>query len=345
MKLPLNRAMIAIAALLAIPLMVTPAAMARQAPAQSPSATTIAVGALPTGIAVDPATNRIYVANTNDGTLSVIDGYTNKVIKTIPVGPDPFGVAVDPTRNRIYVANYVYDGTLTVVDGWTNKVIATVACQHNSVDVAVNTTTNVIYVANQSSNSVNGSNLDGTLSVLNGHDDHVDHTRTVGAFLDGIAVDPQTDTVYIGNLILGTITVYDGKTNTVTGTISLPDSSAHPVAMAMDTSRDRLFVTTEHDVLYTVNGKTSQVVNTEPGFDQPQGIALDAPAQVAFVANSGDGSLAEVNTGNHSITATFTTGSSPWGVALNPVTKRLYVSNSGSGTVTVFTLSSSSQRA
>ena len=89
------------------------------------------------------------------------------------------------------------------------------------------------------------------------------------------------------------------------------------------------------DVLYTINGKTNQVVNTEPGFSAPQGIAIDPSAQVAFVANDDNGSLAEVNTGNHSITATFITGSSPWGVAFNPVTKLLYVTNSGSGSVTV----------
>ncbi|MDE2590010.1 MAG: hypothetical protein KGL95_10150, partial [Patescibacteria group bacterium] len=34
---------------------------------------------------------RVYVANSADNTISVIDSSTNTVIKTIPVGNSPFG--------------------------------------------------------------------------------------------------------------------------------------------------------------------------------------------------------------------------------------------------------------
>ncbi|MFF3684429.1 YncE family protein, partial [Streptomyces sp. NPDC002187] len=37
-----------------------------------------------------------YVANSVDGTVSVIDTATNTVTTTIPVGSGPFGVAVTP---------------------------------------------------------------------------------------------------------------------------------------------------------------------------------------------------------------------------------------------------------
>jgi len=57
MRVSLNRVVLAVAGLLAIPLVATPAAMAQQAGAQLRGTTTIRVGALPTGIAVDPATN------------------------------------------------------------------------------------------------------------------------------------------------------------------------------------------------------------------------------------------------------------------------------------------------
>jgi len=42
---------------------------------------------------VNPNANRIYVANADDNTTSVIDGKTSSVVKTIPVGSDPQGVA------------------------------------------------------------------------------------------------------------------------------------------------------------------------------------------------------------------------------------------------------------
>src|SRR5919112_1991383 len=85
----------------------------------------IPVGKTPVGIAVDPNTNRIYVSNSNNNTVSVIDGATNRVIgDPIPVGEGPFGIAVDPNTNRIYVSNYFSDNnTVSVIDGATNRVI------------------------------------------------------------------------------------------------------------------------------------------------------------------------------------------------------------------------------
>ena len=57
---------------------------------------TIPVGAVPDGVAVDPAAGTVYVANDDDNTVSVIDAATNTVTATIPVGADPDAVAADP---------------------------------------------------------------------------------------------------------------------------------------------------------------------------------------------------------------------------------------------------------
>ncbi len=57
------------------------------------------------GLAVNPATNRIYMTNSASNTVSAIDGLTNRVRTTIPVGVDPFGVAANSVTGLIYVAN------------------------------------------------------------------------------------------------------------------------------------------------------------------------------------------------------------------------------------------------
>src|SRR5512143_3743552 len=64
---------------------------------------TITVGSGPTGVGVNPTTNRIYVANHYFDNVSVIDGASNVVITTVSVGSSPDGVGVNPTTNRIYV--------------------------------------------------------------------------------------------------------------------------------------------------------------------------------------------------------------------------------------------------
>ncbi len=51
------------------------------------------------------STNKIYVNNRRDGTVSVINGATNQVIKTISGFSYPIGSDVNPVTNKIYVAN------------------------------------------------------------------------------------------------------------------------------------------------------------------------------------------------------------------------------------------------
>src|SRR4051794_2181590 len=81
---------------------------------------TIKVGQTPVAIAINPKTNKIYVVNQLDRTLTIIDGATNTT-STINVGNNPQGVAVNPVTNKIYVAS-VNDGVLSVIDGATNAV-------------------------------------------------------------------------------------------------------------------------------------------------------------------------------------------------------------------------------
>jgi hypothetical protein len=70
--------------------------------AQNVTATVnIAGGSTPAALAVNPVTNKIYVAS---GPIAVIDGVTNATT-SISVGSVPGAVAVNPVTNKIYVAN------------------------------------------------------------------------------------------------------------------------------------------------------------------------------------------------------------------------------------------------
>src|SRR5260370_4233661 len=81
---------------------------------------TIPVGIYPVAVAVNPVTNKIYVA-TSRGTVTVIDGGTNTVCNTCTVaaGTTPYAVAVNPATNKIYVANH-NNNNVTGIDGTTN---------------------------------------------------------------------------------------------------------------------------------------------------------------------------------------------------------------------------------
>ncbi|MEP6592122.1 MAG: YncE family protein, partial [Acidobacteriota bacterium] len=83
-------------------------------------------------IAVDEATNRIYLSSILEQRVNVVDGFTNTLIGTVTVGDRPAGLGVDPIAHRVYVAN---SGTprradkgdsVTVIDGYRNTVAATI---------------------------------------------------------------------------------------------------------------------------------------------------------------------------------------------------------------------------
>src|SRR5262249_13514723 len=65
----------------------------------------VTVGKFPVNLAGNPVTDKIYVANRYDNTVSVIDGKTSTVVKTVPVGTYPVGVGINPVTDMIYVTN------------------------------------------------------------------------------------------------------------------------------------------------------------------------------------------------------------------------------------------------
>jgi YVTN family beta-propeller protein len=99
----------------------------------------VPVGQVPTGVAVNTRTNRIYVTNRGllgnddaDDTVTVIDGSNLTVLDTITVGRGPLGVKLDEVNNVIYVSNLFGKaalgccGAVSVINGQTNAVIQTI---------------------------------------------------------------------------------------------------------------------------------------------------------------------------------------------------------------------------
>ena len=106
---------------------------------------TLAVGTSPQALAVNKATNTIYVTNTNDDTVSVIDGSTcngsdhsgcGQTPPTVAVGAGPRAVGVNQVTDTIYVGNR-FDGTVSVVDGRSCNGIGSSGCAQTPPAVAI----------------------------------------------------------------------------------------------------------------------------------------------------------------------------------------------------------------
>jgi hypothetical protein len=104
-------------------------------------------------VAVNPVTNKIYLANW-DGSAAVIDGTTNNVTTLASGAVSCIAVAVNPVTNNIYI--YVgcpNTNIVTIIDGATNS-INTVSTGAYPGAIAINLLTNKVYVANLDSSNV-----------------------------------------------------------------------------------------------------------------------------------------------------------------------------------------------
>ena len=74
-----------------------------------------------TGIAVNPSTGRVFVANSAGNSVTVIDGPALAVLATVPVGRNPGMVGVNPATNQIYIANRGDDTVQVIADAFTRR--------------------------------------------------------------------------------------------------------------------------------------------------------------------------------------------------------------------------------
>ena len=286
----------------------------------------------PHGVAANPVTNRIYVANIGSNTVSVIDSATNGVIATVPVGVNPFGVAVNSATNRIYVVN-AGANTVSVINGATNTVIGgPIGVGSGPEGVAVNESTNRVYVA------IFGGFAGTTVSVIDGTGPGPGtflYNRTVGTAPNGVAVNRTTNRIYVTNYASSNVSVLDGgAADAVVATIPV---GANPNSLDVDRTANRVYLAnTTPNTLTVINGATNAVIPpTIPVGLNPDGVAVSSGGKKAYVANNVGDSVSIVNTVTNAVEQTLTVGDQPREIAFNSFNRRIYVANYGSASVSV----------
>lgn len=288
---------------------------------------TINVGDGPTGVAVSPDGDYVYVSNRQDGTVSVIDTGSDSVAATIPVGDDPLEVAVSPDGDHVYVTSLL-DGAVSVIDTETDSV-TTIAVGNGPRGVAVSPDGDTAYVTNLG---------DGTVSVIDTASNTVTSTIAVGDGPGLVAVSPDGDTAYVANLGDETVSVIDTETNSVTKTIAVGEL---PAGVAVSPDGDRVYVANSDGTMSVIDTETNTVTATIAVGGGPRGVAVSPNGTRAYVTNDAvtiDGdTVTVIDTETNTVIATIAVGGGPRGVAVSPDGTRLYVANA-QGTVTVISV-------
>jgi YVTN family beta-propeller protein len=250
------------------------------------------------------ATPFAYVVNESDGTVSVMDTTTNKVVATVTVGGSPTGVAVTPDGKHVYVAN---NANVLVIDTSNNTVVGTpITVGNGPVAVAVTPKNGqYVYVAN--------SNLSNTVSVID------------------TATNTVVDTINVGGSPAGVAVTQDGKHAYVTapGYVSVIETGANKeVAKVTAGLLAGVAVTPNGKYVYVANKPinnvlvidttTNKVVATVTVGGLPTGVAVTPDGKHVYVANQYTNNVSVIDTTTNKVVATVMVGAHPPGVAIVP---------------------------
>jgi YVTN family beta-propeller protein len=266
-----------------------------------------------------PCENRVYVSNSYNNTVSVIDTVTNEVIATIPVGLAPINPTIAPDGRRVYVSNS-QGGTISVIDVKTNKVVDELhpdgeepsglaftplgrtlvvsllgdavsdAGWIQQIDLKTGKKSKLIAVGAQPERlalSPLGNRAyvvgigDSSLSVVDLWGGKVIERIQLGSLAFNILVSPLGHKVYVGVIGANEIAVIDAHTNT----LETPIQIASPAGLSF--SRDYLSIFTTNiyaNTISQVSRFSGQVIKSAPAGALPSFIRLTRDGRRAYVA-------------------------------------------------------------
>jgi len=273
----------------------------------------VKVGVAPVSIAVNMLTGRAFVANAGDGTVSVLDGDSDRVVATVPIGSRPYSIAADAVTGKV-VVTHTFGDHVSVLDAATNTVTD---LKTGSADlVAINSRTGTIYLLGYGGAVTMLDEATGRFSA-----------RDVGRHAWGLTLDDSTGTVYVTRIESADLA-------------ALKDSAAEPAtlaagaipcAIAVDAKGQTLYVANYGDnTVAVVNAKTGRIAAMLPVGDHPKAIAFDAERNLVYVANTGGNSVTVIDAKRQEVVVTLPAGKSPYALAVVPGSARLYVANESS---------------
>lgn len=257
-----------------------------------------------------------------EGSLSILDLNTGKVLRSVSVGPDPRQVAVDERSERVFVTNDD-NATVSVLDARTGTVLGALSVGQRPHAVTVDPSGHHAFVANTADN---------TISVLDAARALVQRTMHVSSdlFLDSATLAAGGDRIVVGGA--GAVYVLDAHSGTIMHSIALDGP------MALDAAAGQLYVAGAGGVrvLGLTQGHVRRVI---PVNGTVSALALDARRHRLFVLRAGNvngngvsasaGSVSVIDTRSGAVLRTLPAGVAPGAMAIDEQTGRAVIVNAG----------------
>jgi DNA-binding beta-propeller fold protein YncE len=271
-------------------------------------------------------------------------GWSQSIVARVPLGQGGGSIGINTVTNNVYVAN---SSGIAVVDGTTYGSTTLQIPPGDGVlprdypdaagqsAIGVNEVTNKVYIAGGNGILV----IDGATNSI---------TPVVDPHAYGpwaVAVNPATNKIYVVNsgydaangiFYFGNVTVIDGVTNAMT-TITDPNATKiGPVAIAVNTATNKIYVADGGNTVTVIDGTTNSTttVTTGAGFNQASAIAVNPTTnkiyeltQGPYPANGPASKYLVVIDGNANSTSPVSLGSGSGAstLAVNATTNKIYL--------------------
>lgn len=193
----------------------------------------VPVGDRPRGLALSPDGARLFVANEDSGSVSVVrtNGLTELQRIPLPGNPEPYHVAITPDGSEVWVTSHEASGFVHVIDAATLALTASIRVGRRPVQVALSPDGTLAYVTNAEDNRV---------SIVDVWTRTVQRSLTVPSPY-GVLFDPTGSRVYVtSHSNPGSVRMYDAATDALLATWGV---GMKPEYLALDAFATRLFVT------------------------------------------------------------------------------------------------------
>jgi YVTN family beta-propeller protein len=152
----------------------------------------------------------------------------------------------------------------------------------------------------------------------------------VGAYPVAMAINTQTNKIYVVNENSNSVTVIDGATNGTTAVAT----GASPRALALNQVTNKVYVANDSSNTVTVIDGATNHTTSFPVGSYPCALDVNAVTNKIYVSNYDSNSLTIVDGATNTRT-TMGVGRHPCPVAVDSATNKIYIGNRSDGTVTV----------
>jgi DNA-binding beta-propeller fold protein YncE len=266
-------------------------------------------------LALDVKRGRLFVANTVNGSLDVVDLKAGKLLTQVPGQAGIRGIDYDAGADRVFVGNGV-GGICNVFDGQSYELLKSIPLGDDADNVRYNPRTQRIYVVH----------ADKELAVIDGKDYSVRQPIALPTSLGAFKLESSRPRMYANAKNDGVIAIDSDQDKTI-GRFPVAPAGAN-ASIAIDEPNHRLFIgCRKNPSLVVMDSDTGNVVARLPIPNDVDDMSFD-PSRKWIFASCGEGAIAvvrQIDADRYESLGTIATVKRARTSIFNPETGELYL--------------------